>query len=159
MAAQLEAIYRRYGGMVLRRCRRLLGNDDWAIDAMHDVFEKLLRRGPLEDRGLSSYLYRTATTVCLNHIRARGRRPEGPDSELIERIAMSGDMASATSARASLARLFARQPASSQTIALLHLVDGMTLEDVAREVDLSVSGVRKRLRKMRADLHELEEAA
>lgn len=152
--ADIEVIYRRYGPMVVRRCRRLLGSDEWAVDAMHDVFEKLLRRGQaLEDRGLSSYLHRSATHVCLNHIRTRRRRPEGPDSELIEAIAGAEAATDRRiSARLLLQRLFSSQPASSQTIAVLHLVDGMTLEEVAVEVDMSVSGVRKRLRKLRAEL-------
>jgi RNA polymerase sigma-70 factor, ECF subfamily len=34
-------------------------------------------------------------------------------------------------------------------------VDGMTLAEVAEEVGLSVSGVRKRLRGLRAHLHDL----
>jgi RNA polymerase sigma-70 factor (ECF subfamily) len=48
--------------------------------------------------------------------------------------------------------------ASTQTIAVMHLVDGMTLEEVAREAGLSVSGVRKRLRTARARLSQLEGA-
>ena len=36
--------------------------------------------------------------------------------------------------------------ASTRSLAVMHLVDGMTLEEVARESRLSVSGVRKRLR-------------
>ena len=38
----------------------------------------------------------------------------------------------------------------------MHLVDGMTLEEVAREARMSVSGVRKRLRTLRGRLQELE---
>jgi DNA-directed RNA polymerase specialized sigma24 family protein len=38
----------------------------------------------------------------------------------------------------------------------MHLVDGMTLEEVAREARLSVSGVRKRLRALKGRLAELE---
>ena len=45
--------------------------------------------------------------------------------------------------------LFRRHPASTRTMAVLHYVDGMTLEQVARECGLSVSGVRKRLRALR----------
>ena len=40
-------------------------------------------------------------------------------------------------------------------MALLHYVDGMTLEEVAEEVGMSVSGVRKRLRGLRAQLQDL----
>jgi len=38
-------------------------------------------------------------------------------------------------------------------MAVLHYVDGMTLEEVARETGYSVSGVRKRLRALRTTLH------
>ena len=50
--------------------------------------------------------------------------------------------------------LFGRHPESSRTIAVLHYVDGLTLEEVARETKMSVSGVRKRLRKLRLMLTE-----
>jgi len=49
-----------------------------------------------------------------------------------------------------------REQASTRTIAVMHLVDGLTLEEVAREVGLSVSGVRKRLRTLKARVAELE---
>jgi RNA polymerase sigma-70 factor (ECF subfamily) len=55
-----------------------------------------------------------------------------------------------------LERLFGVQRESTRTMALLHYVDGLTLNQVADEVGLSVSGVRKRLRGLRASLIELE---
>jgi RNA polymerase sigma-70 factor (ECF subfamily) len=56
-----------------------------------------------------------------------------------------------------LDRLFGRHPESSRTIAVLHYVDGLTLEEVADEIGMSVSGVRKRLRALRASLTEMIE--
>jgi RNA polymerase sigma-70 factor (ECF subfamily) len=41
-------------------------------------------------------------------------------------------------------------------MAVLHYVDGLTLEQVADETGLSVSGVRKRLRQLRLTLREME---
>jgi RNA polymerase sigma-70 factor (ECF subfamily) len=41
-------------------------------------------------------------------------------------------------------------------MAVLHHVDGMTLEQVARECGMSISGVRKRLRGLRASLGNME---
>ena len=55
-------------------------------------------------------------------------------------------------------RIFGRESASTLEIAVMHYVDRMTLDEVAREVGLSVSGVRKRLRALRARL-PLEEGA
>lgn len=153
----IEAAYRRYGPMVLRRCRSLLRDEEQALDAMQDTFVRVMHHaGRLDDRAPSSLLYRIATNVCLNRIRTRKRRPEDPDADLLARIAALAEPEREATMRDSLARLFGRQPASSRTIAVLHLVDGLTLPQVAEQVDLSVSGVRKRLRKLRAELVELE---
>jgi RNA polymerase sigma-70 factor (ECF subfamily) len=42
-------------------------------------------------------------------------------------------------------------------MAVMHYVDGMTYEEVAREVGLSVSGVRKRLRTLKAHVRDLDD--
>ncbi|MEO1273465.1 MAG: sigma-70 family RNA polymerase sigma factor [Myxococcota bacterium] len=159
MAIDVEAYYRRYGPMVLRRCRSVLSDEEQAVDAMHEVFLKLLQSAErLEDRAPSSLLYRMATHVCLNRIRAQGRRPDltGGGSDLLERIACAHDEEERSLARQMLARLMGRQLESTRTIAVMHLLDGMTLQEVADEVGMSVSGVRKRLRKLRAEVQELE---
>jgi RNA polymerase sigma-70 factor (ECF subfamily) len=157
VAIDVEDLYRRYGPMVLRRCKQMLRHDQQALDAMQDVFVQLLaRQETLEDRGLSSLLYRIATNVCLNKIRSKKRRPEDPESDLLARIAGASGHDGRAEARGVLDVLLAREPESTGTIAVLHLHDGLTLEEVAREVGMSVSGVRKRLRKLRASLKELE---
>jgi RNA polymerase sigma-70 factor (ECF subfamily) len=152
--------------MVLRRCRHLLRNDAQAQDAMQDVFVALLRhQGRLQDEAPSALLLRVATNVCLNRLRTKRRHPEDADDERLLQIAGSasdGDGEGRALARDLLAKLFrADDPlaATTQTIAVMHLHDGMTLEEVAREVGLSVSGVRKRLRGARARLSQLEGVA
>ena len=161
MAIDVESFYRRYGPMVLRRCQRLLRSDAQAQDAMQDVFVAMLsHEAHLDDSAPSALLLRIATNVCLNRLRSARRRPEDPDDELLMRIAAAGqDSESVTMARGMLARLFGGEGplgASSQTIAVMHLVDGMTLEEVAAEAGMSVSGVRKRLRTLRARLVALD---
>lgn len=152
----VDAISRRYGPMVLRRCRQLLRDEDEALDACQDVFVKLLeRQHRLEATHLSSLLYVMATNLCLNRIRDRRRHAVPTEDEQLERIAAADDPASASEARLLLDRLFQRQPVSSRTIAVLHYLDGLTLEQVAAEVGLSVSGVRKRLRSLRHSLGEM----
>lgn len=158
MAIDVEATYRRYGPMVLRRCRQMLRDEQQATDAMQDVFVQLLRnQDRLEDRGLSSLLYRIATNICLNKIRSSDRRPEDAQSELLVRIADAGREEARSEARSVLDRVLGREPISTTTIAVLHLHDGLTLQEVADAVGLSVSGVRKRLRKLKASVEELEQ--
>ena len=142
--------------MVLRRCRGMLRSEAEAVDAMHDVFVELLRRkDTIDSSGSSSLLYRVATNVCLNRQRSRTRRKEEPGAELLEKIAVAS-AEDRSEAKALLDRLLSREPVSSGTIAVLHLHDGLTLEEVAREVGLSVSGVRKRLRRLEERLRALE---
>lgn len=142
--------------MVLRRCHAILRDQARAEDAMQDVFVRLLvHEGQLHATGLSSLLYRMATQVSLNKLRGQRRRPEDRDDELLSRIADAGDHEQASGARRLLARLFGDEPETTRVMATLHLYDGLTLEEVAREMGMSVSGVRKRLRGLRASLHEL----
>jgi RNA polymerase sigma-70 factor, ECF subfamily len=54
--------------------------------------------------------------------------------------------------------IFEHERASTRTMAVMHYVDGMTLEEVAGHVGLSVSGVRKRLRVLKERTRSLEEA-
>jgi RNA polymerase sigma-70 factor (ECF subfamily) len=153
----VEALAERYGPMVLRRCLQLLHDEDEAMDASQDVFVRLLEhRERLQARYPSSLLYRIATNVCLNRIRDSGRRTTTSDDELLQRIASAETTDAGTEARLLLDRLFARHPVSSRTIALLHYLDGLTLDQVAEVVGLSVSGVRKRLRGLRHTLVALE---
>jgi RNA polymerase sigma-70 factor, ECF subfamily len=161
-ALDVGELSRRYGAMVLRRCRRLLRDEAEALDACQDVFVRVIeRRDRLDDLYPSSLLFRMATNVCLNRIRDRGRRPEGhrsnPDGEddQLYRIACAGEPGGQSEARLLLDRLFGRQPASSRTMAVLHYIDGLTLEEVAEATGLSVSGVRKRLRRLRGILKEM----
>ncbi len=159
MAIDVEETYRRYGPMVLRRCRHILGEEALAVDTMHDVFVKLLiHHQRLEDRGLSSLLYRIATNLSLNQLRSRSRRPEDSNTEILMKIADATRTEERAHARSLLDRALRREPVSTATIAVLHLHDGLTLQEVADTVGLSVSGVRKRLRKLKSLLLEIEAA-
>ena len=149
-------LYEQYGPMVLRRCRHLLRDEEEALDATQDVFVKLLQGGDARTiRHPSSFLYVMASNLCLTRIRDRGRHGEAAGDERLLRIAAAGTEGR-MSARSALHRLFGLHQDSSRMIALLHFVDGMTLEETAREVGMSVSGVRRRLRKLREGLARIE---
>lgn len=138
----------------MRRCRTLLRDESKAVDAMHDVFVELLRReNRLDARAPAGLLLTTATHVCLNRLRSERRRPEDPDHDLLARIASLGSSAENLSlARRALDRIFGGEPASTRLIAVLLYVDRLTLDEVAAEVGMSVSGVRKRLRTLKQRL-------
>lgn len=134
--------------MVLRRCHQLLKDEDLALDAMQDVFVKVLRRkNSLTDNYPSSLLYTIATNHCLNVIRKEKKISN--DNEILERIISAEIVEDRAVNRMFLDQLFNDQKPSTRTIAILHYMDGLTLEETAEMSRMSVSGVRKRLRKLR----------
>lgn len=159
MSLDVEQLYMRYGGMVHRRCRSLLRDDELAADAMHDVFVQLLRyESQLTAQAPSALLYRIATHVSLNRLRTTRRKPEHRDEVLLLQLADDDRLEERSAARAFLDRIFGEEPVSTRTMAVLHLVDGMTLEEVADTCHMSVSGVRKRLQKLKERLAAQEGA-
>ncbi|MDX2020696.1 MAG: sigma-70 family RNA polymerase sigma factor [Deltaproteobacteria bacterium] len=159
MALDVENLYRQFGPMVLRRCRRLLKDEGKALDAMQDTFVVMLRRqDTLTQEAPAGLLLKAATNVCLNRLRTEKRHPEhetDPDTVMLHHISglgEGGDSESLSLGRRVLQRLFSGTPPSTQLIAVLHYVDRLTLEEVAAEVGLSVSGVRKRLRVLKERL-------
>jgi len=154
----VEALFTRFGPMVHRRCRMLLHSESDADDATQEVFVRVVRRAASGEARLTAdipaaYLWKVATNVCLNRLRIQKRKPstsiEGKDEAgraLIDTIAAVDDGVSTSAFRRALDRLFGEEPESTRVMAVLHFVDGLTLEETAQEMAMSVSGVRKRLR-------------
>lgn len=160
MSIAVEALYAKYGPMVLRRCRLLMRDEARAVDAMQDVFVLVLRhQATLEENSGSSLLFKLATNVCLNQLRSARRKPEDANDELVLSIANDLDLEQRTQARSLLSRLFADEPETTATIAVMHWVDGMTWDEVAAEMKMSVSGVRKRARGITERVKHLQERA
>ncbi|WP_187759753.1 RNA polymerase sigma factor [Thiospirochaeta perfilievii] len=146
----IELLYKKYGPMVYRRCKTMLKNEEQATDAMQDVFVQLIRKkDDLTMDAPSSLLYTIATNTCLNIIRKRKNTPECESDEILQIIASYDDPTKLVLTNHFLERLFKSEKSSTKTIAVLHYVDGFTLEETANQVGLSVSGVRKRLRNLR----------
>lgn len=156
--AEFAKVYETYAPMVYRRCLQLLRDKADASDLMQDVFVRIFSSAnTLDLKKPSSLLWNTATRLCLNRIRDKHRHGLDKDSsDLLLKIACAEDEQSEYETKNILARLFSKEPESSRTFAVLHYVDGLTLEETAREVSLSVSGVRKRLRALKAKIKNLE---
>jgi RNA polymerase sigma-70 factor (ECF subfamily) len=146
----VEALYRRYGPMVLRRCRQLLRREDLAADAMQETFVKVLRnRERLSARYPSSLLYRIATNVCLNMLRTQRRRPSVSANEMLEGMAGPERLEDQILDSWTVEQVFAGAREGTRRAAEMHYVEGCTLAETAEQVGLSISGVRKRLRSLR----------
>lgn len=146
MGLDVEVLYRRYGDMVLGRCRTLLRNDAEAQDACQEVFLKVHRyRDSFRNEAKpSTYLFRVTTTVCLNRIRSRGRRKEDLVDEPAPVPVVDGHLNRAD-LRQLVVLLLDEADERTQACVLHHYVDGMTHKEVGAMLGLSGAAIRKRI--------------
>lgn len=144
-------LYEKFGPMVLRRCRYLLKDEEKALDSMQDVFVRILERKERLSGVCSSLFYVVATSVCLNRIRSdkirRAPRIDDLADRLVDTDAVNHE--EIVDAKLLLECIFEDTKEDTRVMAILHYVDGLTLEETAKAMKLSVSGVRKRLSVLR----------
>ena len=151
----IEATYIRYGPMVLRRCRRMLKNEQSAYDAMHEVFLKILSNHKrLTGTHPSALLYRIATNVCLNRIRDERKYALSEYLDILHHVSFFGKSGAHVSALNLLEYVIEKEKESTRKIAVMYFINGMTIKEIAETMKLSVSGVHKHLEKLRRRLSE-----
>ena len=151
----ITMLYRKYGDMVQGRCRTLLRDEIDAQDAMQEVFLKLHRyrdsfRG---DASPSTYLFKITTSICLNRLRSRKRRPEDPVEELPPGEE-TDSLLDTVALRQLLDRLLADEDERTQACLVYHYVDGMTHDEAGEMLGISGAAVRKRIATFRTKLRD-----
>jgi RNA polymerase sigma-70 factor (ECF subfamily) len=154
-ALDITVLYRRYGDLVLGRCRTLLRNDADAQDALQEVFLKLhrYRDGFRGEASPSTWLFKITTTTCLNRIRTRRRRPEDPVEELPP-MESTDSLLDTLAMRDLIGRLLDGQDERTQSCVVFHYVDGMTHDEIGELLGVSGAAVRKRISTFRTSLRE-----
>ena len=142
----VEELYRRYGDIVLGRCRTLLGNDADAQETTQEIFLRLHRyrdsfRG---EASPTTYLFKVTTTTCLNRIRRRKRRPEDLVEELPP-LPYHDALLAPLEVRDLVQRVLGLADERTQLCVVHHYVDGMTYEEIGEILGLSAAAVRKRV--------------
>ena len=151
----IESFYIHYGPMVLRRCRRMLKNEQSAYDAMHEVFLKILsNQNRLTGEYPSALLYRIATNVCLNRIRNERKHSLNEYLDILYNTSFFENQEENNSARNLLAYILEKEKESTRQIAVLYFVNGMTIKEIAETMNLSISGVHKHLDKLRRKMRD-----
>jgi len=146
MAIDIAAWYEKYGPMVIRRCRRILGNEEEALDAVQDVFLNLIRwEMKLVDKFPSSLLYTMATNACLNRLRKKKREVLFSFSGEKEYFVWIDEGFEQVDAVVLLETILKDESQENRAIYFMYHADGMTLKEIGEVVGLSTSGVRKRL--------------
>lgn len=134
-ARTIEALYREHGHHVLRRARRLLGNEDDAREIVQEVFAALLEHGHgfRGDSSITTWLYSATTHGCLNRMRNSKTRSRLLEGQSLERAAASPSAESATIVR----DLLAHVPDALAEVAIHYYADEMTHDEIARVLKCS----------------------
>ncbi len=157
----LEALYREYGSLVLRRARSILNNDAEAHDAMQEVFVRVIT-AITEFRGLSqpsTWLYRITTNLCLNRIRDSKRRRERLKEAGIARDAAVGSTQAMPEWTAALRKVLEQLPDELGQVAVYYYVDEMDQDEIAAILGVSRRTVGYRLDRFRKEARALLQAA
>jgi RNA polymerase sigma-70 factor (ECF subfamily) len=167
-SAALDELVRTHQGRVYGFAMRMCRNVEDAKDILQDTFLGMIRsiREFREDSKFSTWLYRIAANACLKKRRrgvhdpapgqefslddlmprpdAEGRKPEIRDwSEDAERALLRGELSERMEAAID------KLPKEYKIVLVLRDVEGLSAEETAQAVGLSVAAVKSRLHRAR----------
>lgn len=164
-----NALVRLYEGRVYNLCYRLLGDADSAADATQDTFLSAYRHlQAFRGGSFRSWLFRIATNVCYDILRARQRRPvvsldascetAGEDTPSLQ-IADTSESPDEFALRRELARAIeaglAQLPVDQRLVVVLCDLQGLTYEEIADVLGANLGTIKSRLSRGRARLRDL----
>jgi RNA polymerase sigma-70 factor (ECF subfamily) len=131
MVIDIAAWYENYGPMVIRRYRRILGNENEALDAVQDVFLNLVRwETKLPDKFPSSLLYTIATNICLNRLRKKKREVLSRFSYDKKYFVWIDEGFEQVETVVFLEAILKEESQENRTIYFMYHADGMTLKEI-----------------------------
>ena len=154
--AAFSALVDRYHRRVFAVCLPVLGSVTDAEDATQETFLKLARnagsfRG---DAKLSTWLYRVARNVCIDHVRHDARRPATPVAEVgdLDDAPVEPDGSGGTDTAVTIAGALAHLDPLSRRLLVLVAVEGLTYDEAAAATDMATGTVKSRVSRARAQL-------
>jgi RNA polymerase sigma-70 factor (ECF subfamily) len=149
--ADVEDLYKRYGHVVFRRCRALLGREEEAMDAMQEVFIRALKygRGFRPGKKPLPWLFGIATRICFDRYRLQARYGPLDDQRLGAARGLDPEQKALL-----LTHLEKFDPLTTEIVLCYHLEE-MTMEEISAHVGRSRKTVGKRLDRFRKRSREL----
>ena len=159
MNAVFERMYVRERLRLKRLAARILGNAQDAEDILHDTYVKLSKRSLTENDG--GLVVRTVTTLALDQLRSRKVQPDKAaydkqSCEMSDFIQPERIIEARHDLFALLDAIHALPERRAQ-IFLLARVDGMTYQQIAHHLQLSLSTVEKEMAAAIAYCHKWQQ--
>ncbi len=161
--ADFDTIYREHGGRVLGAIRAVLGPSDEIEDLVQIAFLEIYRcLDRFEGRSkLSTWVYRIAVNIALQHIRKKKRRRWlvlGSTGEEVVRESAGLNEESRIEDRQMLEKVFAAVSKLSEkkrVVWTLHEIEGLSPQQISEILEVPFNTVRSRLLASRRDLMDL----
>jgi RNA polymerase sigma-70 factor (ECF subfamily) len=171
-AESFDELFERYERKIFNLVYRLVGDYEEAADLASETFVQALRsfdrfRGEAQPY---TWLYRIAINLCKNHFRRRGVRDRVQGPSLDERLGADGESGprrdiedwSRTPQRAAeqrelqreIERAIAALNPDARVVVILRDLHGLSYQEIAEVVGVSVEVVKARLFRARAALRE-----
>ena len=153
--AALDTLLRRHLDLIHAVCSRLAGNPADAADATQEALIAIVRGLPRFDQRAAprTWMYRVATTACLDELRRRGRRPRlGLDDAMAERADPAPPLDRSVTDRLTLDDALARLPEEFRVAVVLRDVQCMDYAQIAEVLQIPIGTVRSRIARGRQAL-------
>jgi RNA polymerase sigma-70 factor, ECF subfamily len=157
MNATLEHIWREFAGKLGQFIRSRVADPATAEDILQDVFVKIQKRlGTLQDSAkLEGWIYLVARNAVIDHYRTRKETVEVPESLPIEPDTHDEELEELEELKAAFLRMIYSLPDRYRDALVLTEFDGLTQQELADRLGLSLSGAKSRIQRGRARLKEM----
>jgi RNA polymerase sigma-70 factor (ECF subfamily) len=149
-AEAFEMLYHRHRDWVHRLAWRFTGNRQDALDVLQETFLYLLGKLPglRLTASMTTFLYPVVKHLSLN---LRRRRTEQVDEEV---LAALPEPPTEQASRSELAAALNTLPDDQREVVLMRFVDDMSLDEIARALDVPTGTVKSRLHRALESLRE-----
>jgi RNA polymerase sigma-70 factor (ECF subfamily) len=157
LQGSVEHAYRRYFAAIRAKCGRMLGDSGEAEDVAQETFIRLWHQRSAiapDPRSVSAWIYRTATRLAIDRLRARRATVDEAPEETT-----SIDPEAVLGARRQLGRLARELPAGELEVAILSRIDGLSQREIAEVTRQSERSVRRVLARLDLSLGPLSEVS
>jgi RNA polymerase sigma factor (sigma-70 family) len=146
-----QVVMERHGSMVLRACRRFLGNQQDAEDAFQATFFVLARKAGVRrwEQSVANWLYSVACCVSRTARRASARRKSHEQRSPSKEAGTPQEELSAREFMAVFDEELTHLPDKYRAVLVQVYLEGKSQDEAARALGVSLDAVRKRLERGR----------
>ncbi len=145
--AALRAIYDEHASLVLSICRRTVGAD--AEDVVQQVFVAAWRGRSSFDASkgsLAGWLTGIAKFKAVDHLRAKGRRPQSANQEVEDSASTAADVGRVAD-RMLLTRALATLPEERRRVVALAFFEDFTHQEISEHLSMPLGTVKSHVRR------------